>query len=226
MPIIPVMRFSYRNNRIPSPRAIHRLLSWARPKWPFSTGLTGQKPLSSRLARYITVSIVLLYTAVYGITAQYKSVRDEPAFELDVPQSWESYRQSDGKTGVFFLYNSYARNDGYIEVRSFTTENDTTYEDMAHQLTARLASRFFFVEMIKESRPEFRNELLTHDWNISEKKKKFRARTAILISGRKVLVLMCMAPPERFSSFRIIFENALLSLNFSSANPSPEVPEE
>ncbi|MCB1200734.1 MAG: hypothetical protein KDK41_08820 [Leptospiraceae bacterium] len=164
---------------------------------------------------HIIFLLIFIWPAVLApVTFEYTPENDESGFLIDAPADWERYSQSDGKSGSMLFYDSNSEKDVYIEVRSIRLDSDYTLRELMHLVTARLAMRFYFVEMITEGKAQFRPDVYAATWNISEKNKTFKARTAFILQDRHAVIVFCIAPPKDFARHAVTFENAIQSFRF------------
>lgn len=151
---------------------------------------------------------------VAAITYQYKTDFGHPGGSVDAPNSWDRYIDQKKNTSIILFSDDKNPRAAFIELRLQQFDAEPDFDELMHETAARLATRFTFVELIKEQPSEYRSEMYLADWQIQEKGFDYKTKTALLIKGKSVLSLVLMAETDLFNNYNVIFENAILSLNF------------
>lgn len=198
--------------------------------------------ITSLLARYpvrpctMLRALNILFLAVFTMTGlgaipfYWEAKTEEPGFTIDVPSLWsQASRARDKVANVHFEKNDRAGRVA-IEVRSYTSEN-TDIDQLVLQLRTRLAVKYDRVFLVKRKEVGFRKSMEKQVWTARSGKRTYTLTTAFVVSEDKVLQLICIAPANRRKEYEFVFDNALLSLDFSDGKPEggdagkPEKPE-
>ncbi|HRP69413.1 MAG TPA: hypothetical protein PLY93_07775 [Turneriella sp.] len=166
---------------------------------------------------------------LYAVPFTWESKADEPGFVVDVPASWsKASRARDGVGNVHFEKKEKTGRVA-IEVRAYSTE-DTDIDQLVLQLRTRLAVKYDRLYLQKRQEMTFRKGVEKQIWNARVGKIKYALTTAFVVADNRVLQITCIAPVSQAKRFTILFDNALLSLDFgdgSAAEPaSAEAPAE
>src|SRR6185295_9013694 len=105
-----------------------------------------------------------------------------------------------------------------IEVRAYSSES-TEIDQLILQLRTRLAVKYDRVYLVKRKEVGFRKGVEKQVWSVRAGKKVYSLTTAFVVSEDKVLQLICVTPVNRKKEYEYVFDNALLSLDFSDGRP-------
>jgi hypothetical protein len=161
---------------------------------------------------------VCLVQSVGAIPFYWEPKNDEPGFTIDVPATWNQLARSrDNVAHVHFEQRDRSGRVA-IEVRSYKTDN-TDIEQLILQLRSRLAVKYDRVFLVKRKEVGFRKNMERQVWKARLGKKNYTLLTSFVVADDKVLQLVCVAPTKRHKEYEYIFDNALLSLDFSDGKP-------
>ncbi|MBV6494713.1 MAG: hypothetical protein LDLANPLL_02750 [Turneriella sp.] len=157
----------------------------------------------------LTVFVPLLYAVPF----QWESKADEPAFIIDVPASWARASRARNGVGNVHFEKKGVKNRVAIEIRTYTSE-DTDVEQLILALRTRLAVKYDRLYLKKRQEMKFRKGVEKQLWTARVGKVNYTLITAFIVQDSQVLEISCIAPSTLAKNFQIIFDNALLSLNF------------
>ncbi|MBL8034949.1 MAG: hypothetical protein JNJ69_14680 [Leptospiraceae bacterium] len=175
------------------------------------------------MLRALTTMLVLasVTTGLWAIPFYWESKTEEPGFTIDVPSLWgQASRSRDKVANVHFEKKDRAGRVA-IEVRAYSAEN-TDLDQLILQLRTRLAVKYDRVFLVKRKEVGFRKNLEKQIWTVRSGKKVYSVTTAFVVADDKVLQLICVAPANRTKEYQYVFDNALLSLDFSDGKPDSE----
>lgn len=172
-------------------------------------------------AIYSVLALITVSGSLSAVPFYWEPKTEEPGFTIDVPSLWsQASRSRDKVANVHF-----EKKDKYgrvaIEVRAYTAEN-TDIEQLILQLRTRLAVKYDRVFLAKRKEVGFRKNMEKQTWNVRLGKKNYTLTTAFVTADDKVLQLICVAPAGRRKEYEFVFDNALLSLDFSDGKPDSE----
>ncbi len=172
------------------------------------------------MLRYALILLlaVILVPSVGAIPFYWEPKSDEPGFTIDVPAKWsQASRSRDKVANVHFERRDRAGRVA-IEVRAYTSEN-TDLEQLVLQLRSRLAVKYDRVFLLKRRDVGFRKNMERQLWRARLGKKSYTLLTSFVVADDKVLQLVCVAPTQTHKEYEYVFDNALLSLDFSEGKP-------
>ena len=142
---------------------------------------------------------------------------EEPGFSIDIPAQWaQASRARDKVANVHFEKKDRAGRVA-IEVRAYSSEN-ADLESLVLQLRTRLAVKYDRVFLLKRKDLGFRKGIEKQVWSARIGKKVYVLTTAFVVSDDKVLQLVCVTPANRQKEYEYVFDNALLSFDFSDGS--------
>lgn len=169
------------------------------------------------MLRYVTIT-ALFMSHLGAIPFYWEAKTEEPGFTIDVPSLWtQASRARDKVANVHFERTDRAGRVA-IEVRSYSSEG-ADLEQLVLQLRTRLAVKYDRVYLLKRKEVAFRKNIEKQVWSARVGKKSYLLTTAFVISEDKILQLICVTPANRKKEYEIVFDNALLSLDFSDGKP-------
>lgn len=172
--------------------------------------------MRSYLLMLVIVALPLRFAAALPFYWEPKS--DEPGFMIDVPATWnQASRSRDKVANVHFERRDKAGRVA-IEVRAYSSEN-TDIEQLILQLRSRLAVKYDRVFLLKRREVPFRKNVERQLWSARVGKKNYTLMTSFVVADNQVLQLICVAPTKTRKNYEYIFDNALLSLDFSEGKP-------
>lgn len=164
-------------------------------------------------------ALILLFAALFvqsvgAIPFYWEPKTEEPGFTIDVPAKWsQASRSRDKVANVHFERRDRAGRVA-IEVRAYNSEN-TDIEQLVLQLRSRLAVKYDRVFLVRRKDVGFRKNMERQVWSARIGKKKYTLLTSFVVADDRVLQLVCVAPAQTWKEYEYIFDNALLSLDFS-----------
>lgn len=164
------------------------------------------------------VIAVLPLRFVQAIPFYWEPKSDEPGFTIDVPRTWNQVSRSRDKVANVHFERRDKAGRVAIEVRAYTTEN-TDIEQLILQLRSRLAVKYDRVFLLKRNEVVYRKNVERQLWSARVGKKNYTLITAFVVADDRVLQLVCVAPTKTRKNYEYIFDNALLSLDFSDGKP-------
>jgi hypothetical protein len=175
-----------------------------------------------------TIFIGIMSPALTAVPFYWESKSEEPGFTIDVPSLWsQASRARDRVANVHFERKDRAGRVA-IEVRSYSSDN-TEIDQLILQLRTRLAVKYDRVYLVARKELGFRKGLERQIWSARLGKKVYTLTTAFVVAEDKVLQLVCVSPANRKKEYEFVFDNALLSLDFSDGRPDakaePAAPE-
>lgn len=171
--------------------------------------------------KYALFFSVIMSPALWSVPFYWEAKTEEPGFTIDVPSLWsQAARARDKVANVHFERRDKAGRVA-IEVRSYTSEN-TDIDQLILQLRTRLAVKYDRVYLVKRKELGFRKGMEKQIWSARQGKKVYTLTTAFVTSEDKVLQLICVTPSNRKKEYEFVFDNALLSLDFSDGRPEGE----
>jgi hypothetical protein len=166
----------------------------------------------------ILLSATVFVHSVGAIPFYWEPKGDEPGFTIDVPSRWsQASRVRENVAHVHFESRDRAGRVA-IEVRAYNTEN-TDIEQLILQLRSRLAVKYDRVFLLKRKDVGFRKDMERQVWSARLGRKSYTLLTSFVVADDKVLQLICVAPKQTRKEYEYIFDNALLSLDFSDGKP-------
>jgi hypothetical protein len=166
----------------------------------------------------ILLSAAFLVHSVGAIPFYWEPKSDEPGFTIDVPAKWSQASRSRDKVANVHFESRDRAGRVAIEVRSYNTDN-TDIEQLVLQLRSRLAVKYDRVFLVKRKDVGFRKNMERQIWSARVGKKTYTLLTSFVVADDKVLQLICVAPTKTRKEYEYIFDNALLSLDFSDGKP-------
>lgn len=167
---------------------------------------------------YAVLLAALLAPALNAVPFYWEPKSEEPGFTIDVPAKWNQASRSRDKIANVHFERRDRGSRVAIEVRSYTSENNDL-EQLILQLRSRLAVKYDRVFLQKRKEVGFRKNMEKQTWTARIGKQNFILTTAFVVSEDKVLQLVCVAPVQRRKEYEFVFDNALLSLDFSDGKP-------
>ncbi len=164
----------------------------------------------------ITVS-----SGLWAVPFYWESKTEEPGFTIDIPSLWTQASRSRDKVANVHFERKDRSGRVAIEVRSYTAEN-TDLEQLVLQLRTRLAVKYDRIFLVKRKELGFRKNMEKQVWNARIGKSNYTLTTAFVVADDKVLQLICVAPVNRRKEYEFVFDNALLSLDFSDGKPDSD----
>ena len=166
----------------------------------------------------ILLSAALFVPSVAAIPFYWEPKTDEPGFTIDVPAKWsQASRSRDKVANVHFERRDRAGRVA-IEVRAYNSDN-TDIEQLVLQLRSRLAVKYDRVFLVRRKDVGFRKNMERQVWTARVGKKNYTLLTSFVVADDKVLQLICVAPTKTKKEYEYVFDNALLSLDFSDGKP-------
>ncbi|MFO1479601.1 MAG: hypothetical protein U1F40_05315 [Turneriella sp.] len=172
------------------------------------------------MLRYALILLLaaFLVQSVGAIPFYWEPKTEEPGFTIDVPAKWnQASRSRDKVANVHFERRDRAGRVA-IEVRAYTTDN-TDIEQLVLQLRSRLAVKYDRVFLVRRKDVGFRKNMERQVWSARVGKKNYTLLTSFVVADDKVLQLVCVAPAQSKKEYEYVFDNALLSLDFSDGKP-------
>jgi hypothetical protein len=183
------------------------------------------------MLRVTTLSLFALLSAgsLAALPFYWEPKSDEPGFSIDIPAQWTQASRSREKVANIHFEKKDPRGRVAIEVRSYSSDN-ADLESLVLQLRTRLAVKYDRIYLAKRKELKFRKGVEKQVWDARIGKNNYTLTTAFVVSDDKVLQLICVAPNSRRKEYEYVFDNALLSIDFSdgsgdSAKGSAEAPE-
>jgi hypothetical protein len=169
----------------------------------------------------ICTVMLLIPNMASAIPFYWESKSDEPGFTIDVPSLWkQASRAREGNAYVQFVKpDKYGR--VAVEVHAFSSEAGEI-DQLILQLRARLAVKYDRLYMVKRKEVSVRKGVEKQLWTASIGKQTYNLTTAFVVADDKVLEVTCVAPVKRRREYEIVFDNAILSLDFSDGKPDSD----
>lgn len=172
-------------------------------------------------AIYISLFAITVSGGLSAVPFYWESKAEEPGFTIDIPSLWSQASRAKDKVANVHFEKKDRSGRVAIEVRSYTAEN-TDLEQLVLQLRTRLAVKYDRVFLVKRKEVGFRKNMERQVWNARNGKNNYTLMTAFVVSDDKVLQIVCVAPVNRRKEYEFVFNNALLSLDFSDGKPDSE----
>ena len=171
-----------------------------------------------------SLTILFLFsciTRVFGETFQWEAKGEKPSFTIDVPNDWERDHIITSNGAIVYFRESVA----LIEVRSFVTDYDPEFDALMNVKAARLSSMYKNVKLIYERKSRLRPEMYLAAWILTKKGRRFVEKTAFIVDGDYILAVSCIVPLKNYKKFRVVFDNAILSVQLldKDGRPSDEI---
>lgn len=147
----------------------------------------------------------------------------EPAFTIDVPAKWNQTSRADEKIAVVHFERPDNAGRVAIEIKAYRTEK-IDIEQLLLQLRSQLAVRYDRLFLAGRKAVPFRQNVERQLWNARVGKQDYALLTSFVVAEDTVLQLVCVAPLQRKKVYEYVFDNALLSLNFSQGKPEAAGP--
>jgi len=154
------------------------------------------------------------FSSLMSISFDWEPKSDEPGFTIDVPSKWQTVAKSREKVAYVQFEKSDFAGRVAIEVRSYLSDL-TEVDQLLLQLRTRLAVKYDQLYLQSRKGLSYRKDVEKQVWIAYLGKKSFQLTTAFITGDGKILQLTCIAPRHRAKEYEIVFDNALLSLNFS-----------
>ena len=174
------------------------------------------------LKQSLTILFLLsCITRVFGGTFQWEAKGEKPSFTIDVPNDWERDHIITGNGAIVYFRESAA----VIEVRSFIADYDPEFDALMNIKAARLSSMYKNVKLIYERKSRLRPEMYLAAWILTKKGRRFVEKTAFIVDGDYILAVSCIVPLRNYKKFRVVFDNAILSVRLldKEGRPSDEI---
>lgn len=158
---------------------------------------------------------------LWAVPFYWEPKTEEPGFTIDIPSLWTQASRSREKVANVHFEKKDRAGRVAIEIRSYTAEN-TDLEQLVLQLRTRLAVKYDRIFLVKRKELGFRKNMEKQVWNARIGKSNYTLTTAFVVADDKVLQLICVAPVNRGKEYEFVFDNALLSLDFSDGKPDSD----
>ncbi|AFM13497.1 hypothetical protein [Turneriella parva] len=171
------------------------------------------------MLRIITLYCIALATAgqLAALPFNWEPKGEEPGFSIDIPAQWaQASRARDKVANVHFEKKDRAGRVA-IEVRAYSSDS-AELESLVLQLRTRLAVKYDRLYLLKRKELSFRKGIEKQVWSARVGKQLYIITTAFVVSDDKVLQLVCVAPKNRQKEYEYVFDNALLSFDFSDGS--------
>ncbi len=157
--------------------------------------------------------LFLSSTQIFSITFIWEPKNKEPAFSLDVPDTWrQSYAIKDNGAIVYFAYKQ-----GLIEVKTFT-QKKPDLQDLVNSKIARLVTEYKDVRILDSQKIRFRKNTFIITWEFISEEEKYFEQHIIILDANKVLSISCIVPSRLYPKYKVTYENALYSIYFLEDN--------
>ncbi|MDH5720325.1 MAG: hypothetical protein OEZ13_06835 [Spirochaetia bacterium] len=171
----------------------------------------------------ILYSLIIIYAFtslenIFGYHFKWEKKASEPEFEIDIPSNWQ-YTYITKRNGTVVTIT-----DGIavIEVRSVQLDKALTQKELINLKAARMSARFSYIRLLYQRKAANHRERYIAAWKVVHKNKQYTEKTAFVLLEDKLLALSCLVLSKDFSNYRVIFDNAAYSLDFSEQKPVPE----
>lgn len=166
--------------------------------------------------RLITAFIItaLFTLQITGLTHRYKPRGNEPAFQIDIHPQWNIQYDVNASDAILLYSDPDPDGTGYMSVRTELHESEKSFAELMHLVAARLSQRFSYVALIEEKISKYRPNMYLGRWKIKDDEVMYTSRTAFVREGNRVIFLLTIASESQYERYRVIFENAILSLDF------------
>ena len=163
----------------------------------------------NKLYIYILIFALTNVSHLFADTVYWSSRNTEPSFLVDISPDWDKdYITRDN--GVIF---NARRMGSSIEVRSFTVNEIKSMQQLISMKAARLSAKFSYIFLVRDK--EYisgKREIL---WKLKYDKQSYIERTVIIRKETGVIILSCLALEKEYPKVRVIFENAILSIQIA-----------
>lgn len=158
---------------------------------------------------YFIVSNVLLSKTYIGIP-----VKTEPGYSIDIPGDWlrKKVEGSNGNITYFYPKN---QSRVVIEIRSFNLSDNKSIKAIINRKAARLSYYYPHVNLSYERFSVLRPGVYESKWDLRNKYGSYIEKSVLLKSKNEVIIAGVSAPKDMYNQYNIIFENALMSIDFS-----------
>jgi len=173
------------------------------------------------MLRIITLYCITL-TAIGHLAAlpfNWEPKGEEPGFTVDIPAQWAQASRARDKVANVHFEKKDRTGRVAIEVRAYSSDS-ADLETLVLQLRSRLAVKYDRVFLLKRKELGFRKGIEKQVWSARVGKKVYILTTAFVVSDDKVLQLVCVSPKNRQKEYEYVFDNALLSFDFSDGSGS------
>lgn len=167
---------------------------------------------------YAIIFALIMSPALMAVPFYWEAKTEEPGFTIDVPSLWSQASRAREKVANVHFERRDKSGRVAIEVRSYSSEN-TEIDQLILQLRTRLAVKYDRVYLVQRKELGFRKGMEKQVWSARQGKKVYTLTTAFVVAEDKVLQLICAAPSNRKKEYEFVFDNALLSLDFSDGRP-------
>ena len=173
------------------------------------------------MLRIITLYCIALATAgqLAALPFNWEPKGEEPGFSIDIPAQWSQASRAREKTANVHFEKKDRAGRVAIEVRAYSSDS-AELESLVLQLRTRLAVKYDRLYLIKRKELGFRKGVEKQVWSARVGKKVYLITSAFVVSDDKVLQLVCVAPQNRQKEYEYVFDNALLSFDFSDGSGS------
>jgi len=170
-----------------------------------------------RRALFIAACSFVMSHSLAAVPFYWEAKSDEPGFAIDIPAHWgQASRARNGVANVHFEKKDRAGRVA-IEVRAYNSD-DTDLDQLLLQLRTRLAVKYDRIYLQKRKELTFRKGVEKQVWSVRLGKQQFVAITAFVTQDNKVLQVICITPVKRRKEYEYVFDNALLSFDFSDGS--------
>lgn len=167
---------------------------------------------------FMAICALLPYGQAHGDTVIWRAEQGKPGFSLDVPPEWEKDYEIKSNGILFQAFQG----EALISLKSFSSTQNYSVKYILNKRAARLSARYSTIFMVQQKIMDGEVEGVIVEWRLNHKGREFTEKTLIYKKNANFLVLSCSAPTDFFLANKVIFENAMLSLQFMGEAPEIE----
>lgn len=173
----------------------------------------------------VIIVLLLIISSGFQVFAKtYKGIplKEEPGFTIDLPEGWYK-KKIEGNNGTITYFYPNDQNRVVIEIRAFRLKEDhQSIKALVNHKAARLSYYYPFVQLIYERFSILRAGVYETLWNLENRDGKYIEKSILLKDKNDIIIIGVSAPENLYENYNVIFENALMSADFSDKEKKSE----